>query len=90
MIPPSASVALLGDGEFDGTGLQQTIEEADWSYVCREQGQERQSGMRPCSPPATCGVFARRNQADPPQQFATVAAGAGSTTRQHLRPGHAA
>jgi hypothetical protein len=35
MIPLGASVVLLGDGEFDGIGLQQTLEEAGWSYVCR-------------------------------------------------------
>lgn len=35
LIPPGASVVLLGDGEFDGTGLQQTVHEADWHYVCR-------------------------------------------------------
>src|SRR5438067_4018363 len=35
LIPPGASVVLLGDGEFDGTRLQQTVEEAGWSYVCR-------------------------------------------------------
>jgi hypothetical protein len=35
MIPPGTSVVLLGDGEFDGIGLQQSLEEANWSYVCR-------------------------------------------------------
>lgn len=35
MIPEDASVVLLGDGEFDGTQLQHTLEEADWSYVGR-------------------------------------------------------
>jgi hypothetical protein len=34
-IPLGASVVFLGDGEFDGTGLHQTLEEAEWSYVCR-------------------------------------------------------
>jgi hypothetical protein len=34
-IPLGASVVLLGDGEFDGTGLQHTLAEAGWSYVCR-------------------------------------------------------
>jgi Transposase DDE domain len=38
IIPPGASVVVLGDGEFDGTGLQQTLEEAGWSYVCRTGG----------------------------------------------------
>ena len=28
-------MVLLGDGEFDGTSLQQTVEDAGWSYVCR-------------------------------------------------------
>jgi hypothetical protein len=35
VIPLGASVVLLGDGEFDGTDLQHTLEEAGWSYVCR-------------------------------------------------------
>ena len=34
-MPVGASVVLLGDGEFDGTGLQHTLAEAGWSYVCR-------------------------------------------------------
>ena len=34
-IPEGTKVVLLGDGEFDGTGLQQTVEDAGWSYVCR-------------------------------------------------------
>src|SRR5262249_55645531 len=28
LIPPEAHVVVLGDGEFDGTGLQHTLEEA--------------------------------------------------------------
>jgi hypothetical protein len=35
MIPLGASVVVLGDGECDGIGLQQTLEEAGWAYVCR-------------------------------------------------------
>jgi hypothetical protein len=35
LIPAGASVVLLGDGEFDGIDLQQTLEDAGWSYVCR-------------------------------------------------------
>ena len=35
LIPAGAQVVLLGDGEFDGTGLQQTLQHAGWSYVCR-------------------------------------------------------
>ena len=30
-----AKVVFLGDGEFDGTDLQDTLNEAGWSYVCR-------------------------------------------------------
>ena len=33
--PAGVSVVLLGDGEFDGTGLQQTLANAGWSYGCR-------------------------------------------------------
>jgi hypothetical protein len=35
MIPLGASVVVRGDGACDGIGLQQTLEEAGWSYVCR-------------------------------------------------------
>ena len=35
LIPEGAQVVLLGDGEFDGTRLQQTVQDAGWSYVCR-------------------------------------------------------
>ena len=35
LIPPGARVVVLGDGEFDGTDLQHTLQEAGWFYVCR-------------------------------------------------------
>jgi len=35
LIPTGARVVLLGDGEFDGTRLQQKMQEYDWSYVVR-------------------------------------------------------
>src|ERR687886_2110756 len=35
LIPAGTPVVLLGDGEFDGTRLQQTLQDAGWSYVCR-------------------------------------------------------
>ena len=35
LVPEDARVMLLGDGEFDGTRLQQTLQEYGWSYVCR-------------------------------------------------------
>jgi len=35
LLPVGARVVLLGDGEFDGTDLQHTLEEAGWFYVCR-------------------------------------------------------
>jgi len=35
LIPEGAQVVLLGDGAFDGTRLQQTVQDAGWSYVCR-------------------------------------------------------
>jgi hypothetical protein len=35
LIPLGAQVVCLGDGEFDGTELQRTLEELGWSYVCR-------------------------------------------------------
>ena len=35
IIPEGEAVVVLGDGAFDGVALQQTLEEAGWSYVCR-------------------------------------------------------
>src|SRR6266699_113768 len=35
LIPEGAQVVLLGDGAFDGTRLQQTVQDAGWSSVCR-------------------------------------------------------
>ena len=34
-IPEGTEVVFLGDGEFDGIGLQETLNEAGWLYVCR-------------------------------------------------------
>jgi DDE family transposase len=35
VLPAGAKVVFLGDGEFDGTALQATLNEAGWCYVCR-------------------------------------------------------
>jgi len=35
LIPADAAVALLGDGEFDGTELQAALRKLHWHYVCR-------------------------------------------------------
>src|SRR3954451_21695272 len=35
LVPPEASVIVLGDGEFDGPGLQACLSASGWSYVCR-------------------------------------------------------
>ena len=35
IIPLEADVIFLGDGEFDGIGLQADIEASGWHYVCR-------------------------------------------------------
>lgn len=35
LMPPTANVLVLGDGEFDGTELQATIREVGWHYDCR-------------------------------------------------------
>jgi hypothetical protein len=34
-MPPEATVIFLGDGEFDGPGLQAVLTSVGWSYVCR-------------------------------------------------------
>ena len=34
-LPAGARVVLLGDGEFDGTSLQKTLQDMGWSSVCR-------------------------------------------------------
>jgi Transposase DDE domain len=35
LIPAGTQVVLLGDGEFDGTRLQQALQQAGWFYACR-------------------------------------------------------
>ena len=35
LIPASADVVFLGDGEFDGTKLQAKLTDFDWKYACR-------------------------------------------------------
>ena len=35
LIPEGSKVVFLGDGEFDGTDLQQTMNDAGWWYACR-------------------------------------------------------
>ncbi len=35
LIPPTAEVTVLGDGEFDGTDLQAALRKLHWHYVCR-------------------------------------------------------
>ncbi|HEX5942812.1 MAG TPA: transposase [Anaerolineales bacterium] len=35
LLPAEVQVVLLGDGEFDGTRLQQTLQDAGWAYACR-------------------------------------------------------
>jgi len=62
LVPAGAQVVLLGDGEFDGTALQHTLEEAGWSYVCRtamsttatwEDTPFRLDSLGACSKPGT-------------------------------------
>lgn len=35
LVPQEATVIFLGDGEFDGLGLQQQLTSYGWHYVCR-------------------------------------------------------
>jgi hypothetical protein len=35
LLPEGVDVIFLGDGEFDGVGLQAAVAEAGWHYVCR-------------------------------------------------------
>lgn len=35
LLPAQAQVTFLGDGEFDGVGLQDTLDGYGWHYVCR-------------------------------------------------------
>lgn len=35
LTPPEADVIFLGEGEFDGLTLQQTVDRYGWHYVCR-------------------------------------------------------
>ncbi len=35
LVPADADVIFLGDGEFDGITLQETVDDKGWKYVCR-------------------------------------------------------
>jgi len=35
LIPTDSQVVFLGDGEFDGLGLQQALTDLGWEYICR-------------------------------------------------------
>jgi hypothetical protein len=35
LLPKESAVVFLGDGEFDGADLLQTLQELGWNYVCR-------------------------------------------------------
>jgi hypothetical protein len=35
LLPPAAQVVMLGDGAFDGTALQHTLQAYGWAYVVR-------------------------------------------------------
>ncbi len=35
LVPTNADVIFLGDGEFDGTQLQEKLEGLGWKYACR-------------------------------------------------------
>lgn len=35
ILPPTATVVFVGDGEFDGTELQAVLQHVGWPYVCR-------------------------------------------------------
>ena len=62
LIPEGAQVVFLGDGEFDGTRLQHTVEGAGWSYVCRTGCHRTACGSNwCCSKPST--TFACRMRA---------------------------
>jgi len=58
LTPADADVIFLGDGEFDGLTLQQTVDSYGWAYVCRtaqdivltDEGHEfkgQELGLRP-------------------------------------------
>jgi hypothetical protein len=61
-LPEGTPVVLLGDGEFDGTALQQTLNDAGWLYACRtaqstvatwEGATFRLDALGACSKPGT-------------------------------------
>jgi hypothetical protein len=35
LVPATADVIFVGDGEFDGVTLQATLSDYGWEYVCR-------------------------------------------------------
>jgi len=61
-LPEGSRVVLLGDGEFDGTTLQETLSKAGWWYACRtaqstvatwDGGTFRLDTLGACSKPGT-------------------------------------
>jgi hypothetical protein len=65
-IPEGTTVVFLGDGEFDGTALQATLNEAGWSSACRtarstvatgEGATCRLDTLGACSKPGTLIAF---------------------------------
>jgi hypothetical protein len=58
IMPPSASVIFLGDGEFDGLELQTALQQYQWRYVCRTAANIRLSA---------CGVSFHVNDLGPPR-----------------------
>jgi len=45
LVPEGVDVVFLGDGEFDGTTLQATVESYEWHYVCRTAKNTILSGL---------------------------------------------
>jgi hypothetical protein len=76
--PEGATVVLLGDGEFDGTALQDTLSAVGWSYVCRTatsttatwEGEPfRLDALGTCIKPGRLKALVKRQYVSPTQRL---------------------
>jgi hypothetical protein len=77
--PEGAKVVLLGDSEFDGTALQDTLSAVGWSYICRTatsttatwEGEPfRLDALGTCIQPGRLKALVKRQYVSPTQRLA--------------------
>ena len=75
LIPTGAQVVLLGDGEFDGTALQDTLNKMGWSYVCPHGDEHHRHMGRPDVSPRYFGGVSQARQTDRAQRCLLYSSG---------------